>query len=65
MFDLDALARADARLCAIQGSPVTPRAPATVSVVEAVHAARAGDPSRCPHLAALAAAPAREMEAAG
>ena len=55
MFDLDALARADARLCALGVVSAKP-APRPAPKPEA----RAGDPARCPHLAAQ-----REMEAAG
>lgn len=55
MFDLDALARADARLAALGAVCLRPAAPRPVESRPAAPA-RAGDPSRCPHLAALAAA---------
>ena len=56
MFDLDALARADARLASLGAVAVMPAAPKPPHPAD-----RAGDPSRCPHLAALAA---RELEEA-
>ena len=60
MFDLDALARADDRLAALGAVCLRPAAPRPVAQAAP---ARTGDPSRCPHLAALAEAP-REPERA-